>query len=115
MPSKPLFGVEAIRKLVRERVEASSLRAVSAEIPMSKSGLDSFLQGRNPYSATRPKLAAWYIRNRGQGRPVTEDELEAAMAILAAYVSQDERPEVRQARLSIVSARLEAVGQILRK
>ena len=112
MPSKPLFGVEAIRKLVRERVAASSLRAVAAEIPMSKSGLDSFLQGRSPYSSTRPKLAAWYVRNRGQGRPVSEGELDAAVALLVGYIIRDERKDVRRERLLGLVARLETSSDL---
>lgn len=107
MPGKPFFSVDAIRQLAKDRVEATSLRAVAAEIPMSKSGLDSFLKGRSPYSATQPKLSSWYVRNRGSRKGlVAPEEFEAAIAILGAYVSQDERPEVRQERLRDLIERL---------
>lgn len=111
MPSKPLFGTDAIRKLAKERVEATSLRAVASEIPMSKSGLDSFLRGRSPYSKTRPKLAAWYLRNRGSaGSPVRPQELDAAIAVIVSFITQDERSDVRRERLRRLVARLDAAA-----
>lgn len=105
MPSKALFDVEAMRALAKERVEITSLRAVAGEVPMSKSGLEAFLSGRNPYSATRPKLAAWYVRNRRQAPP-TESEIESALAILARYSTHDERPDMREKRFVAINARL---------
>ena len=42
MPGKPRFDAEVLRKLVRQRVDESSLRFVAEEIGITKGGLESF-------------------------------------------------------------------------
>jgi len=105
MPGKPAFDVGAMRKFAQARVDSSSLRAVADEIGISKSGLDHFLKGRNPYSRTRTKMFAWFAQHRGSA-PITTDDVDAAIALLDAYVSTAANDAVRQRRVREVTRRL---------
>ena len=107
MPSKPRFDTAGLRKLVRQRVDESSLRFVADEIGVSKSGLDSFLKGREPYSRTRAKLAAWSVRQRHPGiGAIPREEVEAAIAVLERYVQSVGSKAGRERRVREVAARL---------
>jgi hypothetical protein len=107
MPGKPQIDIAAVRTLVRDRVADSSLRAVADEIGMSKSGLDSFIKGRTPYSGTRPKLFAWYVHNRHpDSGSVAPDEVDAAITLLERYMQSVGSEAVRQRRVREVADRL---------
>jgi hypothetical protein len=93
------FGLDTVRKAVRRSVDRTSLRQVADEIPMSFSGLRSFLEGGTPQPATRGKLVAWYSRSRGKRSPgVQREDVNAAIELLRAYVAEDERPQIRARR-----------------
>lgn len=96
MPPRSSGGVGAIRQFARGRVEETSLRAVAAEIGMSYSGLRSFLEGREPYTATRGKLLAWYARvQHPDGRPVDPQGVQSAVALLARHLENLSDPRAR--------------------
>src|SRR5689334_21637486 len=105
MPAKPRFDTAAIRRLVRQRVDQTSLRAVADEIGVSKSGLVSFLQGREPYYKTRLKLTAWFMRQRHPdgGMPVTAADVDAAIALLERYMQSVGTDAVRVTRVREVT------------
>lgn len=75
--------VAALRAALREAVEASSLRAVAAEIGMSFNGLRSFIAGgsRKPQAATVQKVRHWYGKTRGAS---LEQRLLSALLNLSA-------------------------------
>lgn len=111
MPAKPRFDTAAVRRLVRHRVDQTSLRAVADEIGVSKSGLDSFLQGREPYSKTRLKLTAWFMRQRHpDGAPISAAEVDAAIALLERYMQSVGTEAVREKRVREVTERLFRAG-----
>lgn len=106
MPAyKGELPLDRLRDVVAERVEAESLRRVAREVGMSPSGLQKFLDGATPYSATRRKLERWYVREaarygEGAGR---------ATALAALHVlGQDLPPAERRRVLSDIVDRLEA-------
>jgi hypothetical protein len=106
MPAKVRFAINGVRELARERVEQSSLRAVADEIGMSNSGLYSFLQGGDPYSPVRKKLVAWFMRARyPDAKPIPPAEVDAAAALLAAYIRQI-APARRERRLMQISEQI---------
>jgi hypothetical protein len=107
MPGKPRFDTTALRRLVRQRVDQSSLRAVADEIGVSKSGLDSFLRGREPYSKTRLKFTAWYMRQKHpDGGAISRAEIDAAMALIERYLDAVGTDSVREKRVREVADRL---------
>lgn len=72
-----------LRKAVASRVQADSLRAVARDVGMSPSGLQKFLQGSSPYSATRQRLERWYVRESATYRSViSEESARAALGML---------------------------------
>lgn len=81
-------SVDILRQAASWSVSAASLRQVAREVGMSPSGLQKFLDGSSPYSATRKKLARWYVR-RGH-----EPDVHAALAALEVLV-QDLPPVER--------------------
>jgi hypothetical protein len=102
------FGIPAVREAVRRRVEETSLRYVAAEIPMSFSGLRSFLDGGTPQRATRARLVAWYARSRApKAAGISREDVDAAIDLLVIYLAEDDRPLVRDRRLQEILRRLE--------
>lgn len=72
---------------------------------MSPSGLQKFLSGSNPYSATRRKLERWYVReSAGYGGALGVGSAHAALRVLL----QDLPPERRSAAASSVLDALES-------
>jgi hypothetical protein len=62
-PRLPEF--EQYRRVLRDEVERSTLRAVAVRLGMSPTGLQNFLDGTNPYGKTREKVRAWFYREYG--------------------------------------------------
>jgi AcrR family transcriptional regulator len=107
MPSEVRFDVSAARKLAQQRVNETSLRAVADEIGLSKSGLDHFLKGRQPYSRTRAQLAAWMMRNRHpDASSIQPEAVDAAIALLERYIHSVGSASVRDKRVREVTAKL---------
>ena len=69
---------------------STSLRQVSRMVGMSPTGLQTFLDGGHPYSATRRKLERWYVMH-GPGRLPSTLRGDSAFAILRVLV-QDLSP-----------------------
>ncbi|MDB4876955.1 MAG: hypothetical protein JWM41_3401 [Gemmatimonadetes bacterium] len=107
MPGKPRADISSLRELVRQRVEETSLREVAEETGISKSGVDSFLKGREPYSKTRLKLAKWGMRQRHpESRAVPRDEVDAAIAILERWLQSAGSQGAKRLRLRELLERL---------
>lgn len=112
-PGKVRFGIEGVREFAQQRVEATSLRAVAAEIGMSNSGLHSFLRGGEPYNHVRKKLIAWFMRLRyPESRPIAAGEIDAATSLLAAYLRQADPKNLRGRRFLQISEQIAAEGEV---
>lgn len=71
MPSAEAgIPADRLRQAVAKRVQTTSLRRVADAVGMSPSGLQKFLNGAEPYSATRHKLESWYVRHEGIDIPI---------------------------------------------
>ncbi|HEU4558076.1 MAG TPA: hypothetical protein VFS20_09510 [Longimicrobium sp.] len=80
-PPESAVRIEAIRAAVRLAIAEKSLRAVAREVGLSPMGLSNFLNGRQPYTATRRKLTLWYAEHGAQ-LGAHEDAVRAALDIL---------------------------------
>lgn len=110
MPYSDGFGMAAVLKAVRERVEATSIRAVAEELGMSPSGLHVLLRGSKPRTATRRKLLDWYAEVRSRSKTARTDvppeDVDAAVTLLSRYLVADSRKAVREQRVEEISRRL---------
>jgi hypothetical protein len=59
--------VPVLRRAVRDEVAATSLRTISRQTGMTAAGLQKFIEGGQPYTATRRRLERWYVLH-GPGR-----------------------------------------------
>lgn len=75
-----LVDVEAIRAAAAARAAATSISQVARDVGLTTRGLNLFLQGSAPYSATRQKLERWYVRWMAEQADAT-DAVTAAAAI----------------------------------
>lgn len=110
MPGKVAFSLAMLRDAVRQRVDETSIRAVSEEVGMSPSGLHVLLRGSKPHPATREKLVAWYVERRRAEKsspsiPVTD--VDAALRLLIHYVLEDSRRQTRTRRAREIIQRFE--------
>ena len=83
-------SVDRLRQAASRSVSAASLRQVAREVGMSPSGLQKFLDGSSPYSATRKKLERWYVR---EGPPPDGRSACAAVEVLVHDLPPAERVE----------------------
>jgi hypothetical protein len=91
-PRDQIVPIEQLLAAARQRVLATSLRAVAAEIGMEHSGLNKLLQGTTPRPSTIEKLTTWYLRHAGSGELDSPPELvEAALAILVQHLPPGRR------------------------
>lgn len=108
MPSADRPGapsLERLREAVAGRVDARSLRQVAREVGMSASGLQKFLTGSRPYSATRRKLERWYVRESAEyGGDLGAGSAHAALRVLV----QDLPPRRRAVVIASILERIEA-------
>lgn len=74
-------SVASLRQAVRDEVASTSLRNVSRQAGMSATGLQKFLEGGKPFTATRRRLERWYVLH-GPGRLETGLTAPSAMAVL---------------------------------
>lgn len=79
-----------LRQALRAEVGARSLRHVSRQVGMSPAGLQKFVEGARPYTATRRKLERWYLLH-GPGRLAKGLTGGSALTILRVLV-QDLAP-----------------------
>jgi hypothetical protein len=69
--------VEAMRDLVRQHAEETSLRRVAGEVGLTAGGVLKFIHGSTPRAKTRAQLAAW-----AEGKRVVSPEENAVRAIV---------------------------------
>lgn len=104
--------VTALRRVLARRVENETLRAVARQIGMSPTGLQKFLAGGTPYSATRRRLERWFVRESAQYHAVTTPEsARAALAVLTHDLSSRERAALVKRILAVVEDYYIALGE----
>jgi AcrR family transcriptional regulator len=96
--------VDVLREAVRERVAATSLRAVEAATGVSYTSLRWFLTGSDPYSSTLTKLASWYFRE------VAGSNTAEAMSTLLAALPTKTRSEAESSIRAAVMRAFEQAG-----
>jgi len=97
-------SVYVLRESVRRAVEARSLRHVAREIGISHVGLKHFMNGAEPYVATKRRLLHWYVSRAAETRGISDDTASAAFAVLLDGLPPEARPIA-------LSRMLEAVAQ----
>lgn len=112
MPSPdPFVPLDAIRREAGLARDSTSLRAVAREVDVTPMGLRSFLRNeRKPQARTVRKLNLWYARRMATRLPEGEDEARAALAILAGYFPERERPAMLLEVLDAMERRFRASG-----
>lgn len=86
-------SIPLLRRSLREEVEATSLRHVSRQAGMSAAGLQEFLDGGQPYVATRRALERWFVLH-GPGRH--DDRVTAPAALDTLRVMVQDLSSARQ-------------------
>lgn len=105
MPSLDEVGLAALRAVLTQQIETRSLRAVARQIGMSPSGLQKFLDGAKPYSATRRRMEQWYVRESARfTSPVSVESARAALAVLVQDFAPGTRAEVQKELLTLLEA-----------
>jgi hypothetical protein len=94
-------SVASLRQAVRDEVASTSLRNVSRQAGMSATGLQKFLEGGKPFTATRRRLERWYVLH-GPGRLETGLTAPSAMAVLRDLVHDLPSPRHRWAMAAAV-------------
>ncbi|MEX2611102.1 MAG: hypothetical protein WEA24_14240 [Gemmatimonadota bacterium] len=85
----PALPVHRLRDAVAVRVRYRSLRQVAREVGMSPTGLRKFLDGSEPYSATRLKLEHWYVLERLPDDIPSTDAARVALSTLTRGLPAD--------------------------
>jgi transcriptional regulator with XRE-family HTH domain len=110
-PRRDKSHVARLRDTVAARVRSLSLRAVAREIGMSAPGLQSFLEGRSPYPATRRKLEAWYVRESANvGIDTSLSTARAALEILVRDLPEDLQDESVVRSIELFEAAYDRAG-----
>lgn len=100
MPSRSRHVSEArLRATVRDAVAANSLRQIARGVGMSPSGLQKFIDGSTPHSATRRKLELWYSRHAGR---VTPTAVLAGLEALVCELPPSDRGDAMREVLAAV-------------
>jgi hypothetical protein len=98
MPSREspvLVGVEVLRAAAAGRAAATSISQVARAVGLTTRGLNGFLQGAEPYSATRQKLERWYVRHAAEQAEATDAvTAAAAIAVLAHDIPPAQHREI---------------------
>lgn len=98
MPSRERLvavDVETLRAAAAIRAAATSISEVAREVGLTTRGLNLFLRGSEPYSATRQKLEQWFVRQASQ----RQDATDVATAAAALTVLAHDLPPDRRTRL----------------
>ena len=107
---RPPTVIDRLRENVAIRVQATSLRSVARQVGMSPSGLEKFLQGGVPYTASRRKLLEWWSRERHRViSELTADGVAGALGRLVRDLPAD-RQEPAMAEL-VATLRTVYAGQ----
>lgn len=98
MPSRErpaAVDTETLRAAAATRAAATSISDVARQIGLTTRGLNLFLRGSEPYSATRQKLEQWFVRQASQ----RQDATDVATAAAALTVLAHDLPPDRRTRL----------------
>ncbi|MEX2281697.1 MAG: hypothetical protein WEE89_04320 [Gemmatimonadota bacterium] len=104
MPSPKRIALAPIRRTLAHRIEAGSLRAVAKQVGMSPSGLQKFIDGSQPYSATRRRLERWYVRESGYRAQLTAESARAALSILGHDLPAEARAKLHAELIAVLEA-----------
>ena len=85
--------VRRIREAAAARAEATSIRQVSREVGMSPRGLHRFLEGAEPYSATRRKLERWFVYYAAEAAVEDADTAAVALRVLVQGLPPRRQPD----------------------
>jgi hypothetical protein len=99
------MAVPELRQALRDEVAATSLHNVSRQTGMTAGGLQRFIDGGRPYTATRRRLERWYVLH-GPGRHEAGLSGGSALAILRVLV-QDLAPARHRPTLELLVKSLE--------
>ncbi len=91
--------VSRLRGAVSRSVLATSLRHVARDVGMSPTGLQKFISGAQPYSATMKKLVLWYARS---GQSPDRHSALAALEVLVQELPPAERQEAMERILLVL-------------
>lgn len=98
MPSRERLAAvdtETLRAAAATRAAATSISEVAREVGLTTRGLNLFLRGSEPYSATRQKLEQWLVRQAAERQDATDVPTAAAALTVLAH----DLPPDRRARL----------------
>lgn len=105
-------SLDQLREAVAEGVAESSLRQVARAVGMSPTGLQKFLHGATPYTATRRKLEHWYVREpQRYGGELGAGSALAAMRVLVAAVPAGQRRRVTVDVVRLLEGAYRAAGK----
>src|SRR3954468_22562028 len=99
------MNVPEMRRALCDEVAATSLHNVSRQTGMTAGGLQRFIDGGQPYTATRRRLERWYLLH-GPGRHEAALSGGSALAILKVLV-QDLAPARHRLTLELLVKSLE--------
>lgn len=77
--------IAVLRQALRDEAATQPLRHLSRQVGMSPAGLQKFVDGAHPYTATRRKLERWYVLH-GPGRLAAALTGGSALTILRVLV-----------------------------
>lgn len=94
-----------IRNALRLAIERTSLRGVAAQVGMSPTGLQEFVDGSSPYGKTRAKVRTWFYRETGLNN-LTADDAAGVLRRLVCTLPEPDRG-VRRLLDSVEAAYIE--------
>ena len=97
--------VVSLRRALLAHVDSTSLRHVARQVGMSPTGLQKFMDGGEPYAATRRKLERWFVLH-GPARGEAGLRGDSALTILRVLV-QDLSPARHRATMERLLGALE--------
>lgn len=96
-------GVALLRDVVRQTVQASTLRSVAREIGVSAPGLGLFIDGAVPREKTLDKYRAWYLQtSTARAGSVSSETVHLALAVLLQSLPSDAQERTRSQLLRIL-------------
>lgn len=108
-PTSPA-PLEPLREAVRRAVERSSVLATASSIGMSAPGLRNFLAGGTPRRSTFRKLTSWYVRQAASDSDVSDETVQAALALMLDGVPERGQRDATRMVLDTLRAAFEKHG-----
>jgi hypothetical protein len=85
-------------------VERTSVLSTATAIGMSAPGLRNFLDGGTPRRSTFRKLSEWYVREAASAGDVSDEAIEAALALMLDGVPEGGRADAARMVLQTILA-----------